>query len=67
MILTMSVIEELGSKENPKKKKEQNKIFKIKRVQNLKQFLLKSESKFRTDIDKKSHGGNGLSVRARIS
>ena len=48
-----SAIEELSCKENPRKKKEQNKMFKIKRLQKLKQFLLKNESKFKKDIDKK--------------
>ena len=59
-----SAIEELSSKENPRKKKEQNTVFKIKRLQNLKQFLLKNETKFKTDIlTKKLLGGNGPSER----
>ena len=57
------VFEELSMKEISKKKKEQNKMFKIKRLQNLKQFLLKNETKFKTDIDKKLLGGNGPSER----
>jgi hypothetical protein len=51
-----SVIDELSNKESLKKKKQQNKMFQIKRLQNLKQFLLKNENKFKTDIGKKALG-----------